>query len=160
MSLDRPHPPHIALRPVATSDLDALYRFQLDEASLAMAEFPARNWPTFQEHWNRVLADPRAVALAIEADGRLVGNIGCWTQAGHREVGYWIDRAHWGKGIATAALRELLAELSERPLYAYVAAHNVGSMRVLENCAFVAATGSDVPADDPPQAGQRVYVLR
>ena len=125
-----------------------------------MADFPSRDWPAFQEHWNKVLADPNVVSLAIVADGELVGSIGCWTQAGHREVGYWIDRAHWGKGVATAALRELLAELSERPLYAYVARHNMGSIRVLENCAFVPATGSDIPADDPLEAGLRVFVLR
>jgi RimJ/RimL family protein N-acetyltransferase len=160
MSADRSHAPHVTLRPVATSDLDALYRFQLDEEALAMADFPSREWPAFQEHWSKVLADPHVVSLAIEADGELVGNIGCWTQAGHREVGYWIDRTHWGRGIATAALRELVAELSERPLYAYVAQHNVGSIRVLENCAFVPATGSEVPADDPPEAGLRVFVLR
>ena len=29
-----------------------------------------------------------------------------------------------------------MAELSTRPLYAHVAAHNVGSTRVLEKCGF------------------------
>jgi RimJ/RimL family protein N-acetyltransferase len=152
--------PQVTLRPVVDADLDALYRFQLDPEASAMADFPSREWPAFAQHWQRVMADPDCVALAIEADGELVGNIGCWTQEGHREVGYWIDRAYWGRGIATAALRELRAELSERPLYAYVAAHNIASVRVLENCAFVAATGADEPIDDPADEGQRVFVLR
>jgi RimJ/RimL family protein N-acetyltransferase len=152
--------PQVRLRPVVDADLDALYRFQLDEEAVAMADFPSRDRPAFEQHWQRVLADPDCVTFAIEADAALVGSIGCWTQAQHREIGYWIDRAHWGRGIATAAVRELVAELSDRPLYAYVAAHNVGSIRVLENCAFVTATGADVPPDDPPEEGQRVFVLR
>lgn len=39
-----------------------------------------------------------------------------------------------GKGIATTALRALLTEVTERPLYARVAADNTGSRRVLEHC--------------------------
>ena len=32
-----------------------------------------------------------------------MGNIGSWEHDGERHVGYWISRAHWGKGVATAA---------------------------------------------------------
>ena len=42
----------------------------------------------------------------------------------------------WGRGIATAALTELVAELG-RPLHAWVARSNLGSIRVLEKCGFV-----------------------
>jgi RimJ/RimL family protein N-acetyltransferase len=55
---------------------------------------------------------------------------------GEREVTYWIDRAYWGQGIATQALRALLAEVPERPLYARAASDNAGSLRVLEKCGF------------------------
>jgi RimJ/RimL family protein N-acetyltransferase len=51
-------------------------------------------------------------------------------------VTYWVDRAQWGKGIASAALRILLAETSERPPYARAASDNVGSLRVLEKAGF------------------------
>ena len=43
----------------------------------------------------------------------------------------------WGKGHATKALAEHIDELGERPIYAYVAKTNVGSIRVLEKCGFV-----------------------
>jgi RimJ/RimL family protein N-acetyltransferase len=52
------------------------------------------------------------------------------------EVTYRVDRTHWGKGIASAALRLLLAETAERPLYARAASDNVGSLRVLEKAGF------------------------
>ena len=55
---------------------------------------------------------------------------------GKREVGYWIGREFWGKGIATQALSELLRCIEMRPLYGHVAKHNIGSRRVLEKCGF------------------------
>jgi RimJ/RimL family protein N-acetyltransferase len=64
------------------------------------------------------------------------GNIGCWEQDGQRLVGYWLGREFWGRGLATAALAELAAEISERPLHAWVVSSNVGSIRVLEKCGF------------------------
>jgi RimJ/RimL family protein N-acetyltransferase len=67
----------------------------------------------------------------------VAGNIGCWEQDGRLLVGYWVGREFWGRGLATAALAELVAEIPERPLHAWVASSNVGSIRVLEKCGFV-----------------------
>ncbi|MDQ6623147.1 MAG: GNAT family N-acetyltransferase [Verrucomicrobiota bacterium] len=40
----------------------------------------------------------------IVADGEVAGNVGRWLSDGKREIGYWIDRAFWGRGIATEAV--------------------------------------------------------
>ena len=100
-----------------------------------MAIFPARDREAFDAHWRRVLANPSNVVRVIEADGEVAGNIGSWEQDGQRFVGYWIGRDYWGRGLASAALAELAAELP-RPLHAWVARSNVGSIRVLEKCGF------------------------
>ena len=55
---------------------------------------------------------------------------------GERQVGYWVERELWGRGIASAALRLLVAELEDRPLWGRVAVGNAGSRRVLENVGF------------------------
>jgi RimJ/RimL family protein N-acetyltransferase len=55
---------------------------------------------------------------------------------GELEVGYWIDKPQWGKGIATQALRAFLPYVAERPLYARVVKDNIGSIRVLQKCGF------------------------
>ncbi|MFL6059886.1 MAG: GNAT family N-acetyltransferase [Marmoricola sp.] len=55
---------------------------------------------------------------------------------GPTEVTYWIRRARWGQGIATAALAELVSVVEERPLWARVASDNVGSASVLERNGF------------------------
>jgi RimJ/RimL family protein N-acetyltransferase len=66
----------------------------------------------------------------------VAGSVLSFVRDGQRQVGYWIAREHWGKGVATAALTQLLGEVCERPLFARVAAGNHGSLRVLEKCGF------------------------
>jgi RimJ/RimL family protein N-acetyltransferase len=73
---------------------------------------------------------------AVSAENQVVGNLGSWTAEGKREVGYWIDRAFWGRGVATEALSAFLCLEQTRPLYAGVAKHNVASIRVLQKCGF------------------------
>jgi len=65
-------------------------------------------------------------------------------------VSYWIGREFWGRGVATAALAALVAEIKERPLHAFVPEHNVGSIRVLEKCEFVPSPEHDpsIPGED------------
>jgi RimJ/RimL family protein N-acetyltransferase len=89
----------------------------------------------FDAHWKRIRASSY-VLRTILADGDVVGSTAVYGEPGEREVTYWVDRAHWGRGIATAALGALLAEVPERPLYARAAADNAGSLRVLHKCGF------------------------
>ncbi|MFD7698455.1 GNAT family N-acetyltransferase [Streptomyces caelestis] len=129
----------IALRPVHDSDLPVFYRQLNDPEALRMAAFtpedPADR-DRFDAHWAHIRSSPGIVVRTVLGDGDVVGHASVYGEAGEREVTYWVDRAHWGKGIATAALRALLAEVGERPLYARVAADNAGSRRVLERCGF------------------------
>ena len=76
-------------------------------------------------------------------EGQVAGNVVSWDQDGKRLVGYWIGKEFWGKGLATRALSELLDELTMRPLHAYVAKTNIGSIRVLEKCGFVRSDEED-----------------
>lgn len=129
-----------SLRPVRDEDHDALFAFQRDPVAVRMAAF-TREDPddraAFDEHQHRVRTGEGIRHRAIERDGVLVGTVAAFTVEGEREVTYWVDPARWGEGIATQALRLLLAEEPERPVHARVAAHNTGSRRVLEHCGFV-----------------------
>ena len=101
-----------------------------------MAAFPPRERDAFMSHWRKILEDSSGLKKAIVVAGNVAGNIVCWSAGGERLVGYWLGREYWGRGIATAALSEYLREDPIRPLHAYVAAHNLGSIRVLEKCGF------------------------
>jgi RimJ/RimL family protein N-acetyltransferase len=127
----------ITLRDYIDAHIPILYQFQLDEEATEMAAFPARSWEQFSAHAERIRRDPAVIARTVLADGDVVGSIGSYEQDGRRFVGYWIGREYWGRGIATEALRQLLALDPTRPIYAYVATHNTGSIRVLEKCGFV-----------------------
>ena len=104
-----------------------------------MAAFPPRERDAFMEHWGSILQDASGVHRTIELDGTVAGFVVLFGFEGRREVGYWVGREFWGRGIATRALAALLDEVSERPIYAGVAETNVASIRVLEKCGFTVA---------------------
>jgi RimJ/RimL family protein N-acetyltransferase len=124
------------LRDVTDEDLPLFFEQQLDPESLRMAAFSSRDRDAFMSHWRTNVLRPGNLSRTIVVDGVVVGNIGSWEQEAMRLVGYWIGREHWGRGIATRALSGFLLLESVRPLHAWVALHNVASIRVLEKCGF------------------------
>ncbi|WP_037668387.1 GNAT family N-acetyltransferase [Streptomyces griseus] len=128
----------VVLREVHDSDLPVFYRQMNDPQAARMAAFTAEDpadWDAFEALWKRIRSSDD-IARTVLADGDVVGSAAVYGVPGEREVTYWVDRAYWGRGVATAALRGLLAEVPERPLYARAAADNKGSLRVLEKCGF------------------------
>ena len=144
--------PTIQLRDVEASDLAFFFEHQRDPVAVAMVMFRSRDAAEFAEHWAKLLADNSCLkktivvvsavsaenaASAVSAEEQVVGSIGSWTADGKREIGYWIDRAFWGRGIGTAALSAFLQLEPTRPLYAGVAKHNAASIRILQKCGFM-----------------------
>lgn len=130
--------PRISLREVLDSDLPVFFRHMSDPESNRIAAFTSKD-PTdraaFDAHWARIRASD-AVIRTVLADDVVVGHTAVYGPPEEREVTYTIDRAYWGRGIATAALRALLELVPQRPLHARAAADNAGSVRVLEKCGF------------------------
>jgi RimJ/RimL family protein N-acetyltransferase len=127
----------VELRAVVESDLPIFLTHQADPQATAMAAFPAREREAHFGHWRRIMSDRSNILRTIVVDGDVAGNVLSWDQTGQQEVGYWLGREFWGRGIATRALELFLDEVTIRPLYAHVAKHNVASRRVLEKCGFV-----------------------
>ncbi|MEU5593515.1 GNAT family N-acetyltransferase [Streptomyces sp. NPDC020298] len=129
----------VLLREVHDSDLPVFYRQMRDPEAVWMAAFTAADpadRDAFDAQWEKIRSSADALTRTVLADGAVAGNAAVYGNPGSREVTYWIDRAYWGRGVATAALRELLALVPERPLYARAAADNAGSLRVLGKCGF------------------------
>jgi RimJ/RimL family protein N-acetyltransferase len=126
----------VYLRIVEDRDLDVFFEHQADPVAAEMAAFRARDRDRFAVHWARMRADDTVVLRTIVARGMVAGNIVSWHENGRHLIGYWVGREYWGRGVARQALARFVDEVSTRPLYAYVAVHNVGSIRVLENCGF------------------------
>ena len=126
----------IQLRPVAASDLDVFFEHQLDPEALRLGLLTSRERPEFDAHWTRILADAVTILRTVESDDIVAGYVTSFLRDGLREVAYWFGREHWGKGIATEALRALLAQVTERPLHARVVVDHIASRRVLEKVGF------------------------
>jgi RimJ/RimL family protein N-acetyltransferase len=108
-----------------------------------MASFPPRDRDAFMAHWHKLLRDDSVVVRTVLTGGSVAGNVMSFLRGETREVGYWLGREHWGRGIATVALRRFLRLEETRPLYAGVARQNIASRRVLEKCGFALVREED-----------------
>lgn len=135
----------LLLRPGFPEDAQALAAAIADERIVRnLATAP---WPYGLRDAEAFLAAPRDPVLPTllitertDGDPRLVGACGLGRRpSGAVEIGYWIARAHWGRGIATEAGRALVEIARALRLPALEGSHfldNPASGRVLEKLGF------------------------
>ena len=140
--------PQIRLRPWSVDDVDALVRHADDREIWRHLtdRFPHPYQLSDAQEWIAIVSnegDPTRT-FAIEMSGEPVGAVGLIPQVDLRrqtaEVGYWVSRNHWGRGIATEALRLLSAHAFSQfdfvRLEALVIDGNPASCRVLEKAGY------------------------
>ena len=84
-------------------------------------------------------------SFGIVVDGEAAGSVslrpGTDVERASAEIGYWLGRAHWGRGVMTdavrAATRYAFATLGMHRVWAVPFAHNAASCRVLEKAGYV-----------------------
>jgi len=137
------------LRDVLEGDLPTFFEHQQDADATRMAASPGREWDVFVAHWRtKVFADPSARVKTVVSNGRVAGYVASWERDGERRIAYWLGKEYRGRGIATASVAEfLMSHEMKRPLHAYVARANVGSIRVLEKSGFQALGPPTTAAD-------------
>ena len=157
--------PRLLLRPGFPEDAPALVTAIADETIVRnLANVP---WPYSMRDAEAYLASPRdpiLPSLLIFERGtgapQLVGACGLGRRpSGSVEMGYWIARASWGRGLATEACLALVAIARALGLDSLEGSHfvdNPASGRVLEKLGFEAlgiiaprmscARGMEVPA--------------
>ena len=72
----------------------------------------------------------------VSLDGKLIGKLGAWKLP---EVGFLIDPAHWGKGLAKEAMMAFIDRrrgFGSTELKADVDPRNLASLKLLERCGF------------------------
>lgn len=136
----------VALRPFAAGDAP---RVQLLAGEREVAEptlliphpYPegaALQWIDTHTQ-DRLAGREYTYAITLAGEDLLVGAIALRPSAlDHEHIGFWIGRAHWGHGYATAAARTVVAlAFSVLDLERVTASHlarNPASGRVLEKC--------------------------
>lgn len=138
---------NLRLRPWTLADAPALARIANDRAIWRNMRdrFPhpyaEENAAFFIEN---VANGPSQFVRAIEVDGEVAGSVGLMFQADisrrSAEVGYWLGREYWGRGLATTALTTLndyaFTNFDLVRLFAIVFAWNPASARVLEKAGY------------------------
>jgi RimJ/RimL family protein N-acetyltransferase len=129
----------ITLRNIETSDISIFFEQQLDPDANRMAAF-VREDPhdraAFDAHWAQIMDSAGIVNKTILRGEEVADHVSCYPREGELEVTYWLGKKHWGKGVATQALKKLLEAITHRPVFARAAKDNIGSIRVLQKCDF------------------------
>ena len=137
------------LRPVAEEDLPLFVRWFNDPEVrywLSMSDAPEFTLESEEEWYDEMRADPTRVIWCIESeDGQPIGNLGLHgideTQ-GRATFGISIgEKAYWGRGYGTEALREVLRyafqEMGLRRVVLEADEDNARAIRCYEKCGFV-----------------------
>ena len=88
--------------------------------------------------------DRPTLIFAIEVDGIAAGGIGLHQQADlhkkNMELGYWLADIHWGKGVMSGAVKQMVdygfKTFDINRIYARPFGTNKGSQRVLQKTGF------------------------
>jgi len=122
------------------ADLPLFFEQQTDPHANQMAAFTSRDpfdQQSFETHWQKIMVDDSVTIRTVLFEELVAGYILSYIDEGNPEVGYWIGKEFWGKGIATKALAKFLSTVNTtRPIYARTAKDNQASKRVLEKCGF------------------------
>jgi ribosomal-protein-alanine N-acetyltransferase len=136
------------LRPYRPGDLESLVRHINDKEIVRyMLSVPHPYTEKHGKAWIRMTRNiarrkiPTSIEYAIEIDGEVVGGGGIMNIHDHKaEIGYWLGRAYWGRGIMTGVVKEITKycfnELGLRRIYARTMIPNKASIRVLEKAGF------------------------
>lgn len=137
----------MAVRPWVSGDAADLARHADDRAVWLQLRDRFPHPYTFEaaEAWIKVAAaQSPAQQFAITVGNTAVGGVGLIagtdTERCSAEIGYWLGRAYWGRGLMTEAVNWIVPYAFETfgfsRLFATVFAPNAASRRVLEKCGF------------------------
>lgn len=143
------------IRTLAHDDAAPLLRFELDNRAWFERQIEPRGDVFYSaagvrahiaEFLDAFAAGTRHPCVIVDGNGAVIGRANLKAidrQAGGAEVGYRIAASHAGQGLATAAVRHLVAlaraQWRLERLYAHVLPANLASARVLEKCLFARA---------------------
>ena len=146
----------LLLRRWRESDAEALYRYASDPEVGPRAGWPPHKSVEESHEIIRTVFNTETMwAMVWKETDEAIGCVGYLPASASNlkiaddecEVGYWIARPYWGRGICTEALRRVIGycfkEKGFTTLWGSYFPDNPASGRVMEKCGFV-ATGEKV----------------
>ena len=145
----------LLLRPWLESDAATLYKYASDPEVGPRAGWPSHKSVEESREIIRTVFNTETMwAVVLKETGEAIGCVGYLPSSSSNldisddqcEVGYWIARPYWGKGICTEAMRLVvdycLNEKGFSVLWGTYFPSNPASGRVMEKCGF-ADTGRE-----------------
>lgn len=136
---------NIALRPIELSDIEQIAQLCNDpDIAKTTARLPYPYTVNDAKTWLSYIENTEAEhVFAISYENEMIGVIGLVHEPEHdrAEIGYWLGKEYWNKGIATAAVEMMLGYaftvLKVNKIYAQVFAANSASAKVLTKNGFI-----------------------
>jgi len=155
----------VTLREVTQEDLPIFFEHQLDAEATRMAAFASRDRDAFMAHWAKIMSNETGILNTILADDTVAGNVVYWEAAGEPNIGYWLGKTHWGKGIASAALAQFLTKIealryvsyknADSNLHERICAMAMMAKNLLWSCAQIGAPRPPINPQRPNHAMER-----
>jgi len=129
----------LLLRRARLDDLMALHRVMSDPQVMRFWSTPPHSSKNETEHWLQSMigsCPAESDDFIMTLDGKVIGKLGAWRLP---EVGFLVDRAHWGRGLASEALGAFVARrraLGSVELRADVDPRNKASLSLLQRQGF------------------------
>jgi ribosomal-protein-alanine N-acetyltransferase len=137
----------LLLRPFAIADAARVQELAGDERIADTTANIPHPYPDGEaERWLKGVVEQTAtgelLTWAITMEGTLVGCVSLMQiSGGEAELGYWVGVPYWGGGIATTAVRSVLAcgfeQLALERIHARVLSRNKASAKVLLRAGFI-----------------------
>ena len=139
----------LLFRPWSVDDAEELFALAADpDVGLRAGGPPHQTVDESREVIRTVFANDHVWALVEKATGRIVGCMGYYTHEESNigigeeeaEVGYWIGKPYWNRGLCTEALRAMIDHcfntVGYLTLWADYFVDHPASRRVMEKCGF------------------------
>jgi len=128
-------PVQVRLRKVRDEDLPIFFGYLQDPHAQSMAASTFEDYAdtqAFTSFWSKLRRNDSATVRTITLDDdQVAGHISIAPNDSGLQVRYWVDRPLWGQGVATAALRTVLDDVEERPIFAHISRANEPGAAVL-----------------------------
>lgn len=151
----------LILRRWEDADAESLYEYAKDPDVGPIAGWPAhRSVDESREIIKNVFSDPEVYAVCLKDDNKAIGAIALKLNGAtdmtdkddECELGYWIGKPFWGRGLIPEAAEEMIRhgfeDLGMKKIWCGCYDGNVRSERVQEKCGFRyqwTSEGMDVP---------------
>ncbi len=138
--------PHVELRNFSISDVDLLVKYMNNtEVTQYITDAIPKPYSSNDAVWWVNHTEKSNLIQAIDVDGMFVGCIsatrGNFEYSRGAELGYWVGRDFWNRGIATEAVSQFTASLFANTdivrLFVQVVSTNVASMTVLKKNGYM-----------------------